>query len=206
MALVPLTALDGSTVYVEQNLTSGLEAISPTLLPVGVPAGTRVSIVRGADAIETSYLSVQGTVAAVAAIIGAGGPPPPVVFGDFAETTGAGSFLTTSAVIVPVPGTQITIQPGEGGVRLFLASGAISTDNVANGGVVTMMKNGGALGGTGFWVAGSLAIGDSIGWMEQVADNAAPGDVYELAIAAFPGGGADQTGISGPRLSTWAFV
>lgn len=205
MALVPLTALDGSTLYVEANLTSGLEAIPAALLPIGVPAGTRVSIVRGADAVETSYVNVVGTVAAVAAIIGGGGPPPPVSFGDFAQTVGAPTLLTTSAALVPVPGTAITINPGEGGSRLFLASGALSTDNIANGAIVQMLKNGAPIGGTGVWAAGSLAIGDNAQWCEQVIDGAAPGDVYELAIRALPGGGVDQTGISGARLTTWAF-
>lgn len=70
MALVNFLLLDGATIQINTDIVANLSSVPSSLLPVGVPAGTYV------DQPGEVRLAVQGTLAAVSAIIAAGSATP----------------------------------------------------------------------------------------------------------------------------------
>lgn len=195
------------SVVVNPGLTSALEPVPPLLLPAGVPAGTRISVIRGADAVETSYIDVVGTVAATALALSAG---PAFPFGfDFLQSSGSDGS-TTSGVFDPIPGTQRTV-PFTGSV--FLAwSARLGSTGVNDGAEFCVFKNGAPLpanpgpSNVGAFYAGAAFAGLNLGLpvanvSGTYTDACVAGDVYELAALAIPGGGVAQW--FAPALNTW---
>lgn len=206
---LPSLANPAQSVVVNPGLVSALEAVPPALLPIGIPAGTRVSIIRGADAVETSYVDVVGTVAATAAALGAtsGG-----AFGsDFLQSSGSDG-QTDSGVFVPVPGTQRTVTWAG---SVFLAwSTRLGQTGINDGAEFVVLKNGAPLpanpgpSNVGALVAPIGFAGLNTGQplvnaSGTYTDACVPGDVYELGMRALPGGPPFAAQWFAPVLNTW---
>lgn len=196
MSLVALVRVtDGAQVFVESNLTSALEPLP------GDPTATRISVVRGADAIETSYVDVQGTPAAIAAALAAGGLAP---FGSSFQING-GNLSTDGNVFLPVCG--VTIPPGGGGPTWIQACALLACSNTLGNGslLVQLFKNGAPFGEVqevrfDQWSAAEVyAFAFSV---FQADGGTLAGDLYELRLAT-SGAPGDFARVAGGRIATW---
>lgn len=196
MSLVALVRVtDGAQVFVESNLTSALEPLP------GDPTATRVSVVRGADAIETSYVDVQGTPAVIAAALAAGGLAP---FGSSFQING-GSLSNDTPAFLPV--CAVTIPPGGGGPTWIQACALLACSNtLGNGGaIIKLYKNGAPFGEEQVipFAQWTLAETYSFAFSLFTADGSVvAGDVFEIRLAT-SGALGDFARVAGGRIATW---
>lgn len=189
-----VSADDGVTpVVLESNYVETLRELPAASLPPGVLTGTRITMIAEAG----NNVDVVGTLAATIALLGGGGGG---VFGQDFTTSPGGVFSTNSAVLVPVPGTQITIvNPG---AYFVIPTADLEVSNIAEKAVCQLLKNGAPFGQQLFRQF-PAAASPQAEFCQHIVDTFLAGDLLEIGLAASPGGGPNTAQTNGPRLTSW---